>query len=70
MSGSQMGPEPLRNLYCDWGADRWQRAGQGDADHDAIEDDTEEFKEVLSPRFHTSPASIENAMSPNLMNTQ
>ena len=33
------------------------RAGQRSADHDAIEDDADEFEDVLSPRFHNHPAS-------------
>ena len=32
-------------------------AGQGSADHDGIEDDADEFVDVLSPIFHNHPAS-------------
>ena len=46
------------------------RADQGNDDHDAVEDDTEEFEEVLSPRFHNEPANIEEVMSPSLMEAQ
>ena len=40
------------------------RAGQGNADHDAIEDDANEFEDVLSPRFHNHPANFQDVMSP------